>query len=120
MNRPVMNRTYAFAPTGPYSAYLPQFYYNTTYVPPEKSVREKVTYYFLRALAVIRGIIRLLQSSSPFFEQYSPVLKQLPNMYKMLKLIQDVNEESEEQSELTNDVKKDTLRSTIPSPKLFI
>src|SRR5690625_1295715 len=96
MNSLMMNRTFAFAPTGPYSSYLPQFYYSTAYVPPEKSIKERVTYYFLRALSFIKGILRLLQSSSPYIEQYSPVLKQLPNMYKMLKLIQDVKDETNE------------------------
>jgi|SRR5699024_2201836 len=122
-----INRTFQFNPTGPYGAYLPQFEYTATatYTPPEKSVKDRMTYYFLRALVVIQSALRLLKSSSPFFEEYSPLLKQLPNMYKMIKLIQDVNEESETTNK--TDVNEETdvdlkrhKRSRVSTPTLFI
>lgn len=119
-----MNRTVSFAPTGPYSPYFPQFQYTLSYTPPEKSVRDRVTHYVLRALSVIEKIIRLLRSSSPFFEQYSPVLKQLPNMYKMIKLIQEVQQEDVRDTNDHNDKAKNEVRerrqSKEPRPTLFI
>lgn len=116
------NRTFHFQPVGPYSGYLPQFQYTATYTPPEKKIRERVTYYFLRTLIVIQSALRLLKSSSPFFEQYSPLLKQLPNMYKMIKLIQDVDIEDDAHKDSQNEkttTKKDK-HSEVPTPTLFI
>src|SRR5690625_5003705 len=91
MVTPITNHSFAFAPTGPY---LPQFHYEAVYTPPEKKLKDQVIYYLLRALTIINRILHLLKSSKSFFEQYNPVLKQLPNMYKMLKLIHDVKDET--------------------------
>lgn len=117
------DRSFHFQPTGPYGAYLPQFQYTATYIPPEKTVKEQVTYYFLRALIVIQSVLRFLKSSSPFLKQYSPLLKQLPNMYKMIKLIQDVdvNDENENNSQNeTIETSVDERFSKVPTPTLFI
>lgn len=122
MSEPI-NRTFSIVPNGPYSPYFPQFSYSFSYIPPERSIRETITYYLLRALTVIERIIRLLQSSSPFFEQYSPVLKQLPNMYKMIKLIQEVQKETEAETAKHEGQKRNISEERInkePKPTLFI
>lgn len=120
--REPFNRGFHFQAAGPYSAYLPQFQYTATYTPPEKTIKERVIYYFLRALVVIQSVLRLLKSSAPFFEQYNPLLKQLPNMYKMIKLIQDVDVSEEINDRLKN--KKGKLgknrANEVPTPTLFI
>lgn len=120
-----LNRSFQFQPRGPYHAYLPQFDYTATYTPAEKSIKKHVSYYLLKALVVIQSALRILKSSSPFFEQYSPLLKQLPNMYKMIKLIQDVKDETgedelDENEGLKREPAKQENESHITSPTLFI
>lgn len=122
MTTPV-NRTFQFAPTGPYSPYLPQWKYTLSYTPPEKNIKERVTYYLLRTLTIIEKIIKMLQQTSPFFNQYSPVLKQLPNMYKMIKLIQEVQKETEAETAKHEGQKRNISEERInkePKPTLFI
>lgn len=115
-------RTFFYQPSGPLEAYLPQIQYSTTYKPPEKQIREQLRLYFLRALLTVQSILRLLKSSVPFFDQYGPMLKQLPNMYKMIKLIQDVNEDVENNEPINKEVvqSEQTEGANIPSPTLFI
>ncbi|HZW68907.1 MAG TPA: VrrA/YqfQ family protein [Pseudogracilibacillus sp.] len=114
--------TFFYQPSGPLEAYLPQVQYSTTYTPPEKQIKEQLRLYFLRALVTIQAILRLLKSSVPFFDQYGPMLKQLPNMYKMIKLIQDVNEDSSDKEQINTEVvqSEQTEKRNVPSPTLFI
>lgn len=112
-------RRFFYQPSGPLEAYLPQVQYSATYIPPEKQLKERFTFYFLRALVTVQAILRLLKSSVPFFDQYGPMLKQLPNMYKMIKLIQDVNENTKEKEQIDKETEQVESRN-IPSPTLFI
>lgn len=86
----------------------------------------RVNEYLARGLAYIQYIIKMLQSSTPFFEKYGPVLEEVPKMYHLVKAFNGIKEndgikENGGSSELNDDnpVEPDITYEG-PSPKLFI
>jgi len=96
---------------------------NTTFQPSNiySQVSGKVSFYLARALAYIDYIIRMIQSSSPFFEKYRPVFQDIPKMYHLVKAFQEVkNNQEEKESENNMKIEGESKTYNGPSPKLFI
>ncbi|MBO1004351.1 VrrA/YqfQ family protein [Pseudogracilibacillus auburnensis] len=114
--RPVGYNDYNFTPIGNSNPRLAPFRNRVSY---------KINEYFLRGLVYIQSILKLLLSSSPFIEQYGPVIKELPKMYTLVKAFKEINnseleEGIEEQNENDEYMEKNTFRSDESLPKLFI
>ena len=52
--------------------------------------------YFVKALFYIKRILDFLIKAKPVVEQYGPLVKELPKLYKMMQLMQSVNEDQPE------------------------
>jgi len=102
----------------PYN-YFPQ---GNTIVRP-RSIRTqisgKVNEYVARALAYIQYIIRMIESSTPFFDKYGPVLQEVPKMYHLVKAFNEIKDggSRDQNSDLTNG---DETTYDGSQPRLFI
>src|SRR5690625_1041257 len=91
-------------------------------------IRDNVTYkineYFLRGIAYIQYVMRLLINSSPYIEQYGPVIKELPKMYQIVKAFKEIseNELNVDAENITNDDRyvESNYEADAPLPKLYI
>lgn len=112
--------TIVLQPKGAYQHYFPAFTANLQYARPEKSLTYNLNRYFLRALAYIQSILRILRSSSPFFEQYGTVIRELPKLYQIMKVMHElkdqngykIQDKSDRQSDFTT--KRRTLDQSKP------
>ena len=78
--------------------------------------------YFVKALAYIQYIIRMLQSSSKVIEKYGPVMEELPKMYQLVKAFNELKEEETKENK-DDDAYHTTEQNRTyvgPSPTLFI
>ncbi len=82
-------------------------------------VTGKVNEYLARGLAYIQYIIKMLQSSTPFFEKYGPVLQEVPKMYHLVKAFNGIKENTGEFERKNDDDQLDVTYEG-PAPKLFI
>lgn len=102
-----------YEPVGYY--YQPQpLIGNVPYQTPIKNVTYKINEYFFKALFYIKKIFDVLLQTSPIFEQYGPIIQELPKMYQLMKAISEAS--------LEEDVNVQTLdyRHDGPPPRLFI
>lgn len=116
--RPVSYNNYTYVPVGNNNIRMASLRSNVTY---------KINEYFLRGLAYIQYILKLLISSSPFIDQYGPVIKELPKMYTLVKAFKEISsgelEENDSLETETNsaiEYENNTFRSDEPLPRLFI
>ena len=78
----------------------------------------KVNEYVARALAYIQYIIRMIESSTPFFDKYGPVLQEVPKMYHLVKALNEIKDGGT--LERNNEVNNDEITYEGPPPRLFI
>lgn len=79
-----------------------------------RNIAYKINEYFFRGLIYIQQILDLLLSTSPFLEQYGPILQELPKMYHLVKAFNEVTNEEETNIEVLD------YHYDGPPPKLFI
>lgn len=54
----------------------------------------------------VQQVLRVVQSATPIIQEYGPLIKNLPAMYKMYKAMKDINDEDEEKE--INELKSET------------
>lgn len=79
----------------------------------ENSVKSKIKTYLLKAIVYIKYILEAIKSSSPFFQQYGPLMQEIPKMYKILKAFKQ-----NEGVSIPNESKQAT--NNVSKPKLYI
>lgn len=82
---------------------------------PVKNVTFKINEYFFKALFYIKKILDILLQTSPIFEQYGPIIQELPKMYHLMKAINEASFDDEEVHILALDYRHDG-----PPPTLYI
>lgn len=108
--------TIVFQPSSLYGNYLPTVKGSLEYTPSRIKLTHTINQYFFRALSYIQHILRLLQASAPFFEQYGPVLKEMPKMYKIMKVLNELKNDNNDK--LIEGKQLKVLED--PKPRLFI
>ncbi|MHA6251150.1 VrrA/YqfQ family protein [Oceanobacillus sp. CAU 1775] len=81
-------------------------------------------------LGYTQQFLRVVETTSPIIQEYGPMIKNLPAMYKMVKAFKEINDETEADVEKVEDVKSETTvdtvslsnpkRDGISLPKLYI
>lgn len=93
--------------------------------PFRSQVTYKINEYIFRGIAYIKYILELIISSSPFIEQYSPIIRELPKMYTLVKAFKEIqSEELDDNDVILEKNDSDYLENTYPIgepvPTLFI
>lgn len=92
------------------------------------TIQQKLPYYakqageyIVRGLLYIQSILEMLIKSEPYIHQYGPFIKELPNIYKLMKAFQEENktEENEPQESVTEEQKPEEEIAT-NRPILFV
>lgn len=64
---------------------------------------------FQKGLGNLQQVLRLIETTTPFIQEYGPMIKNLPAMYRMMKALKNIDQlsdESNEESENKTDNKK--------------
>lgn len=104
-----------YYPAGNYYDVNPVGGYLPFQPPTARGILYKINEYFFRGLVYIQNVLELLLSTSPFFEQYGPILEELPKMYHLVKAINEVSQNED-------DVEIEIIEEQFdgPAPRLFI
>lgn len=78
----------------------------------------KVNEYIARTLTYIQYIIRMIESSTPFFDKYGPVLQEVPKMYHLVKAFNEIKDGGS--LERNDELENDEITYEGPPPRLFI
>ena len=62
--------------------------------------------YFIKALFYIKRILDFLIKTKPLIEQYGPIVKEMPKLYKMMKLLQSEDGQDQQKYEQVAPVKE--------------
>lgn len=85
--QPVKHGAYIFTPSG----------YSNNPV-PYTSTAYRINAYLYRGFAYVNRILKMLISSSPYIDQYGPMIRDLPKIYHIMKAFKEI--QKNEQNEL--------------------
>lgn len=86
------------------------------------TVAEKGVAGFSKTLGNLQQLVNLAQTAAPMIEQYGPMIKNLPALYKMLKIMNEPEEEPKREVEPKSEQIKGERRELdrTSKPRLFI
>lgn len=81
-------------------------------------------------LGYTQQFLRVVETTTPIIQEYGPMIKNLPAMYRMFKAFKDINDDQEESVQVSaeleveqtmeTNLKTPSIRSGISTPKLYI